>query len=69
MNGPSGPVAESVNALNQKIVELANPLSEINTAKLNAIHCWRQGKRLKRSFEIELEWIIEEEKTDDATIM
>ena len=28
-----------------------------------------QGKRLKKSFEIELEWIIGEEKTDGATIL
>ena len=28
-----------------------------------------QGARLKKSFEIELEWIIGEEKTDGATIL
>jgi amphi-Trp domain-containing protein len=28
-----------------------------------------QGKRLKKSFEIELEWVIGEEKADGATIL
>ena len=28
-----------------------------------------QGKRLKKSFEIELEWIIGEEQSDGATIL
>lgn len=28
-----------------------------------------QGKRLKKSFEIELEWIIGEEQADGATIL
>jgi amphi-Trp domain-containing protein len=28
-----------------------------------------QGKRLKKSFEIELEWIIGKEKTNGATIL
>ena len=28
-----------------------------------------QGKRLKKSFEIELEWIIGEEQSDGATII
>ena len=28
-----------------------------------------QGKRLKKSFEIELEWVIGEEQSDGATIL
>jgi amphi-Trp domain-containing protein len=28
-----------------------------------------QGKRLKKSFEIELEWIVRDEQDDDTTIL
>lgn len=47
----SGPFTESANALNKKIMDLANSLSEINTAKLHVIHCWRQPfeERLRKS--------------------
>ncbi len=47
----SGPFAEPANALNQKIMALANSLAEINKGKLHVIHCWRQPleERLRKS--------------------